>query len=426
LSRIGQLKDVEVKFVESFFMAIRSLAANKLRSSLTMLGVIIGVGSVITLMSVGRGAEASITSTLQDMGTNLVYITSQTPGVQGLAAMQSAAPSLTLADAEAIADQVPDVITVAPITEGYVEVVYSDTSVVAVVEATTPDFEQVLNYPAAEGQFITERNVAARDMVVVIGDKVAKDLFGENSPLEKKVKISGRQFTVIGVLEAKGGQMMGVSMDSIIVLPITTYQSRLFPRQTSRGEEAVQQIAVQVASVEVTDIVSADITDLLRRRHNIKGEGKDDFLIMSQEQMLSMVQQITGIFTLVLGAIASISLLVGSIGIMNIMLVSVTERTREIGIRKAVGAKRRDILLQFLQEAAMLSLSGGAIGIIGGWLLSVVISRIDAGGITLHALVSPDIVILAISVSVFIGLVSGIYPAMRASRLNPIDALHYE
>jgi len=391
-----------------------------------MLGIIIGVGSVITLMSVGRGAEASITSTLEGMGTNLVYVASKTPGVEGLAAMQMATYSFTMDDVEDIAERVPSVTAVAPTIENYVEVATGDESTVAFVQASTPEFEHVLNYPVAEGQFITERHVASRDMVVVLGSRVTEDLFGDGEAVGQKVKINGRQFTVIGVLEEKGGQMMGVSMDSITVVPITTYQARLFPGRTVRGEDAVQQIAVQIETAEVADIVSEDITELLTKRHRITEEGKEDFLIMTQEQMLGMVQQITGIFTVVLGAIASISLIVGSIGIMNIMLVSVTERTREIGIRKAVGAKRRDILVQFLLEAAMLSLSGGAIGIIGGWLLSVAISMLDVGGITLNAVVSPDIVILAISVSVFIGLASGIYPAMRAARLNPIDALHYE
>ena len=220
---------------------------------------------------------------------------------------------------------------------------------------------------------------------MVLGGKVAEDLFGSDDPVGKKVKINGRQFTVIGVLEKKGGQMMGVSMDSIISGSHNHLPDRLFPGRTVRGEDAIQQIAVQIESTDVADIVTGDITDLLRKRHRITEEGKDDFLIMTQEQMLGMVQQITGILTVVLGAIASISLIVGSIGIMNIMLVSVTERTREIGIRKAVGAKRRDILLQFLLEAAMLSLSGGAIGIIGGWLVSIGISLVNIGGIALHA-----------------------------------------
>ena len=416
-----------MKFIESFFIAIRSLAANKLRSSLTMLGVIIGVGSVITLMSVGRGAEASITSTLEGMGTNLVYITSQTPGVQGLAAIGMAGNSLTVSDAEAIEERVPSVVAVAPITENYVEVAVGDESTAAIIEATTPEYEYTLNFPVEYGQFITDRHVASRDMVTVLGSKVAEDLFGDDDPVGKRVRINGRPFSVIGVLETKGGQLMGISMDSIVVVPITTYQTRLFPGQTVRGEDAVQQIAVQIESTEVADIVSADITELLNQRHRITEEGKEDFLIMTQEQMMGMIEEVTGLLTILLGAIASISLLVGSIGIMNIMLVSVTERTREIGIRKSVGAKRRDILLQFLLEAAMLSFTGGAIGIIGGWVVSWLISTFsEAAGITINALVSADIVLLAISVSVFIGLVSGIYPAMRAARLNPIDALHYE
>jgi putative ABC transport system permease protein len=416
-----------VKFVESFFIAIRSLFANKLRSALTMLGVIIGVGSVITLMSVGRGAEASITSTLEGMGTNLVYVASKTPGVEGLASMGMSAYSFTLSDAEEIAERVPSVVAVAPIIENYVEVATGDESTVAFVEASTPEFEHVLNYPAAYGQYITDRHVASRSTVVVLGSDVAEELFGTDDAVGKKVKINGRQFNVIGVLEAKGGQMMGVSMDAVVIVPITTYQARLFPGRTIRGEDAIQELAVQIESTEVADVVSADITELLMERHRITEEGKEDFLIMTQEQMMNMIQQVTGLLTLLLGAIASISLLVGSIGIMNIMLVSVTERTREIGIRKAVGAKRRDILLQFLLEAAMLSLSGGAVGIIGGWAVSWLISTFsEAAGITLNAVVSADIIVLAISVSVFIGLISGIYPAMRAARLNPIDALHYE
>jgi putative ABC transport system permease protein len=416
-----------LKFVESFLIAIKSLAANKLRSSLTMLGVIIGVGSVITLMSVGRGAEKSITSTLEGMGTNLVFIASQTPGVEGLAAIQSARYSLTMSDAEAIADRIPSVVAVAPVTESYAEVSSSDESTTAIVEATVPEYEQVVNYQVEYGQFISARNVATRDMVTVLGAKVAGDLFPDEDPVGKKVKISGRQFSVIGVLKAKGGQMMGISMDSIIIIPITTYQSRLSPGMTVRGEDAIQEIGVQITDVNQADFVSADITQLLSQRHRITEEGEEDFIIMTQEQMVGMVQQVTGLMTILLGAIASISLLVGSIGIMNIMLVSVTERTREIGIRKAVGAKRRDILLQFLFEAATLSFSGGAVGIIGGWLISWVISTFsEAAGITINAIVSADIVLLAISVSVFIGLISGIYPAMRAARLNPIDALHYE
>ena len=413
-----------MKFVDSFFIAIRSLVANKLRSSLTMLGIIIGVGAVIALMSIGRGAQAGITATFEQMGTNVINVMSQTPGVSTLAAMTYSNLSLTLDDAEAI-ERLPLVTMVAPVNENYVDIATGEESTVAVVEASTPEFEAVYNYPAEFGRFITEQDVKSRASVVVLGSEIAEDLFDTEDPVGQEVKILGKDFTVVGVLETKGGQMMGTSMDSIIVVPITTYQVRLFPRQTIRGEDAVMSLSVQVADSVYNDEVSGEITELLRKRHRIADDEDEDFMIITMEQALGLMQQVTGIFTIVLGAIASISLLVGGIGIMNIMLVSVTERTREIGIRKAVGARRRDILMQFLIEAAMLSGVGGGIGIVGGWAVSYLISQIDTGGIALNAVVTPDIVILAISVSVFIGLASGIYPAMRAASLNPIDALHY-
>ncbi len=413
-----------MKFVDSFFIAIRSLVANKLRSSLTMLGIIIGVGAVISLMSIGRGAEASIMSTFEQMGTNVINVVSKTPGVSTLAAMTYSNLSLTLDDAEAI-ERLPLVTMVAPVNENYVDIATGEESTVAVVEASTPEFEVVYNYPAEFGRFITEQDVKSRASVVVLGSEIAEDLFDTEDPVGQEVKILGRDFTVVGVLEAKGGQMMGVSMDSIIVVPITTYQVRLFPRQTIRGEDAVMSLSVQVVDSVYNDEVSEEITELLRKRHRIADDEDEDFMIITMEQALGLMQQVTGIFTIVLGAIAGISLLVGGIGIMNIMLVSVTERTREIGIRKAVGARRRDILMQFLIEAATLSAVGGGIGIVGGWAVSYLISHIDTGDIPLNAVVTPDIVILAISVSVFIGLASGIYPAMRAASLNPIDALHY-
>ena len=218
---------------------------------------------------------------------------------------------------------------------------------------------------------------------------------------------------------------MGMSLDNVVVVPITTFQTRLFTNRTPAGEDAVQSISVKASSADAINNVTDEIDAILRRRHRIGPNDKVDFAVVSQEQILNIFNQVTGIFTIFLSAIAGISLLVGGIGIMNIMLVSVTERTREIGIRKAVGAKRRDILTQFLMEAAVLSLLGGGIGILGGWLIAFGVSRLQFSGIRIHAAVSPDIVLLAVSVSLFIGLVSGIYPAMRAARLNPIDALHY-
>ncbi len=415
-----------MKFIDYFVIAIRSLSTNKLRSSLTMLGIIIGVGAVITLMSVGMGAQAMITSTFEELGTNVLYVMPRNPEAPGLAGMAPsyAEATLTMDDTRAL-ERVRSVAGIAPVNENFVEVTAGGESKVAIVHGSTPAYQQVMNYSVASGQFISDRNVASRDMVIVLGDEVAEELFGTDDAVGQRVKVKGRRFTVIGIFEPKGGAMMGFSLDNVVVTPITTYQARLFTQRTSSGEDAVQSISVQLASAEVMDEVSDEIEAILRKRHRLSADDKNDFAITSPEQMLGILQQVTGVFTIFLGAIASISLLVGSIGIMNIMLVSVTERTREIGIRKAVGAKRRDILLQFLLEAAMLSLTGGGIGIIGGWLLSVLISQIDLGGTKLQAVVSPDIVILAVSVSIIIGLVSGIYPAMRAARLNPIDALRY-
>lgn len=418
-----------MKLLEAVVIALKSLITNKLRSALTMLGVIIGVGSVITLMSVGQGVQANMTSTFESMGTNLVYVMPQTPGATGLASMMTAVPNLTLDDAEAIADprNIRGVVGVAPTNENYSQVLFGDESSFAAIEGVTEDWDWILNYPVAEGQFLTERHVASKETVVVLGSKVAESLFDDDDPLGKEVKILKKEFTVIGVFEEKGGSIMGVSMDELVAVPITTSQARLFPLRTASGEYAVQTIGVKVASTELIPEVSDQIETLLRERHNLEADDENDFTIITVEEMLSTFGEITAIFTLFLGAIAGISLLVGGIGIMNIMLVSVTERTREIGIRKAVGAKRRDILLQFLFESATLSMVGGGIGIAGGWLLSTLISTVSAGmGLQIHTSVSADIVILAVSVSVFIGLVSGVYPAMRAARLNPIDALHYQ
>jgi len=416
-----------VKLIDALVTALKSLSANKLRSSLTMLGIIIGVGAVIGLMSVGRGAQARVTSTFEQLGTNAIYVIPSSPGEMGLAGLGGGAPTLSLDDAEALANPayVPSAVAVAPTSGNYTEVTADGESITTSVTGTTPEYMAVLNYSLASGQFISQRNVSHRDTVAVLGDKVATDLFGSDDPLGQKIKIKGRQFTIIGVLEAKGGAFMGVSQDELLIVPITTFQTRLFTQRTAGGEDAVQAIVVQVTSAEAIDGTIYDIENVLRQRHRLAADEENDFAVISQEQIVGMLQQVIGVFTIVLGAIAGISLLVAGIGIMNIMLVSVTERTREIGIRKAVGAKRRDILGQFLMESAMLSLTGGGIGIAGGWVMSRLISRIDIGGATLPSVISPDIIILAISVSIFIGLVSGIYPALRAARLNPIDALHY-
>ncbi len=416
-----------MKLIESFVIAVRSLSANKLRSSLTMLGIIIGVGAVIAIMAGGRGMENYVTSTLQDLGTDVLYVQPSNPDAPGAAAMSPgyATPTLTLDDAEAIA-RIPSVLGVAPTNENFVELTFGDETLTSVIEGTTPEFQEAFNYEMDSGRFISEQDVASRGMVVVLGSKTAKTLFDDEDPLGQKIKINEKRFTLIGVLASKGGAMFGFSLDEIVIVPITTYQTRLFTLRTPSGEDSVGSIGIMVSGSEAMDDVRADIETILRKRHRIEEDEKSDFTIVSMEQMIGVFSDITGIVSMFLAAIASIGLLVASIGIMNIMLVSVTERTREIGIRKAVGAKRRDILLQFLLEAAALSLVGGSIGIAFGWSLSLAMSMIATlAGFPLQATLSPLHVILAVGVSVFIGLTSGMYPAMRAARLNPIDALHY-
>jgi putative ABC transport system permease protein len=417
-----------VKFIDSFIIAIRSLFANKLRSALTMLGIIIGIGAVIAIMAGGRGMETYVTSTLEELGTDVLYVQPVNPDAPGAAAMSPmfATPSLTLDDAEAIA-RIPSVLGVAPTNENFVKLTFGDETIASVIEGTTPEFAEAFGSEIASGQFISERNVASRDSVVVLGSDTAEDLFGDEDPVGQKIKINEKRFTVIGVLAPKGGAMLGFSLDELVVVPITTYQTRLFTQRTPSGEDAVQSIGVLVSGPEVMDDVKADIETTLRQRHRIDEDEKDDFSIVSMEQMIGIFSDITGVVSIFLAFIASIGLLVASIGIMNIMLVSVTERTREIGIRKAVGAKRRDILVQFLLEAATLSLVGGAAGIALGWTIASAISLIAGlAGFPMQAALSPLHVITAVTVSVIIGLVSGIYPALRAARLNPIDALHYE
>ena len=415
-----------MKFRDSLTTALKSLASNKLRSGLTMLGMVIGVAAVIGLMSIGRGAESMVTSTFEDLGSDVVWVQPHNPDAPGFAGLspEFAVNSLTMDDAEALAD-ISSVVAIAPTNNNYAELVVGNESFAAMVEGSTPDVKQTSNYELEYGQFITDRNVAKRDTVVVLGANAVEELFPSSDPLGTKIKIKGKRFTVIGVLEPKGGAVMGVNMDDVVVIPITTFQTKLFANQTASGQDAVGSIAIQLAGSEYIDGAIADIKAILRDRHHIDSGEKDDFAVISQEQVVGMLTQITGVFTIFLGAIAGISLMVGGIGIMNIMLVSVTERTREIGIRKALGAKRRDILVQFLLESAVMSLVGSGIGIVFGLIMSRIASGISISGTNIPAVVSPDIVVLAISVAILIGIVSGIYPAMRAARLNPIDALHY-
>ena len=406
--------------------ALTAVTSNKMRSSLTVLGVVIGVTSVISLMSIGRGSQAAITANIESMGTNLLFISAGATMERGVRGAMGSATTLTMEDAEALVDPylAPSVAAVAPEVSTFAQIVVGGENAYAQVAGVTPEYESVRNVPVAAGAFISSYDVQRRSLVVVLGSSIAETLFGETNPVGQTIKINSRQFTVVGVLQSKGSTGFG-STDDMIIAPITTVQYRLSSQRTAGGEQSVQTINVQVVSADETDAAIAQISAILRQRHNIT-TGDDDFTITSQQETVEALKESTQVWVVFLGAIAGISLLVGGIGIMNIMLVSVTERTREIGIRKAVGAKRRDILLQFLVEAAMLSLTGGGIGVLAGWGVSHFVSGLNLGGTTITTVMSADIVILAVTVSAVIGIVFGLYPAYRAARLNPIDALRYE
>ena len=415
--------------LESLRVALRALGANKLRTTLTMLGIIIGVGAVIGLMSVGRGAQATITGSIESMGTNLLFIRPNFTQQGGVRTGLGNAPTLTYEDAQAIADQsrVPSVAQVAPELGSFAQYIVGGQNYNARLTGTTPEYEDVRNFHVASGEFFTRQNLDARSNVIALGATVADNLFGDADPVGQTVKVSiggrvGVNFRVVGVMERKGGTSLG-NQDDQAFIPLTTMQARLSNQRTARGTRNVSIINVQVADESLMPTAVQEIGDLLRERHRTV---QDDFVVQSQDDFLQVANQITGVMTLLLGAIAGISLVVGGIGIMNIMLVSVTERTREIGIRKAVGAKRRDILGQFLTEAVVVSVLGGGIGVALGIGLSRLISSINVNGQTLQTLVAPDAIGLAFGVSAAIGLFFGIYPAARASRLHPIEALRYE
>jgi putative ABC transport system permease protein len=408
--------------VESLKMALRSLTANKLRAALTMLGMIIGVSAVIALMAIGQGATASITSQIQGMGTNLLFVTPGTATQGGFSFGAGTAPTLTLEDAQAILNEVPEVAGVAPQANNRMQVVFGPNNTNTSVLGTTPDYQDVRNSRVAVGEFFTQLNVDSRSRVALLGSTTAETLFGEADPIGQQIKINRVSFQVIGVMETKGSQAGG-NQDDVVIIPITTLLQRLTRTRTSRGGLVVQSINVQVVDEASMKPAVESIGNLLRTRHRVT---QDDFTVRSQEDILSTLQTVTQTLTILLGSIAGISLVVGGIGIMNIMLVSVTERTREIGIRKAIGAKRSDIMIQFIIEAMVVSLMGGLIGVLLGIGISQLLSGVSLGGQALRTVVSTDAIFLAFGVSAAIGLFFGIYPASRAAGLDPIQALRYE
>jgi putative ABC transport system permease protein len=414
-----------MNLVESLRMALRGLAANKMRSALTMLGIIIGVAAVIALMGVGRGASAAIDSQINSMGTNLLFVSPGSTSDSGVRTAQGSAQTLTYEDALALSDptNLPAVAAVAPQVQEFGQVVYLSNNVNTQIVGVTADFASVRNYTAEYGEFITDANVQAKSSVVVLGANVAAELFADGQdPVGQTVRINNIPFKVTGVLAAKGGSGFG-NQDDQVVVPITTAMTRLSRNRSASGN-VISMISVQVTDSKQIDAAVEQIGAVLRERHNIRYE--DDFTIRSQQDMLASATEISGVLTLFLGGVAGISLLVGGIGIMNIMLVSVTERTREIGIRKAIGATRRNVLARFLTEATVLSVLGGLIGVVLGAGIARLISGLSVATMTLQPVIAADSILLATLFSLGVGLFFGIYPAYHASSLNPIDALRYE
>ncbi len=402
-----------------FKEALESLNANKLRTGLTMLGIVIGVAAVISMLAIGKGAESSITGSIESMGSNLLFVSVNNDATNP--------EPLTLADAEAILESggAPSVLAVAPIVSTNKDVAFGGNSMSASITGLTPDYSFVRNEEVSVGRFISQEDVDNHATVVVIGIDIMNELFSSTTDaLGSKLRIGNNLYQVVGVLESKGGTAFG-SSDNQVYVPISTAQSRLITR--SSAYEEVGLISVSAANSEVMGDAMNEITNILSSRHRITGDEENDFTVFSQETFTEAATSITGVLTVFLGGIAAISLLVGGIGIMNIMLVSVVERTKEIGLRKAVGARDQDIMLQFMVESLIIGLVGGIIGVLLGWAISSAISQVAVmGGTALNAKLNMDSILLAVLFSISVGLVFGIYPARRAAKLEPVEALRTE
>jgi putative ABC transport system permease protein len=408
-----------INIPSTFRISFRALRVNKMRSALTMLGIIIGVGAVITMLAVGTGASRRIAEQISSMGSNLLIILPGATTSGGVRMGAGTQPTLTMGDADAIKRECPSVSDVAPVLNGVAQVVYGHQNWSTGIIGTTPSMLVVRDWPLASGRSFTDQDVKSATKVCLLGQTVVDNLFGDMNPVGQFIRIKNVPFVVIGVLAPKGQSAQGQDQDDTIYVPVTTAQKKLFG---TSFPGMIRIMMVKARSTEDLAPAERQINELLRQRHHIGPKQDNDFTVRNLTQIMQTAEQSTKVMTLLLGAIASVSLLVGGIGIMNIMLVSVTERTREIGIRMAIGAKTWDIRLQFIIEALSLSLIGGVAGIIAGISSSELISAL-AGWTTI---VSPLSILLAFGFSGMVGIFFGFYPAYKASLLDPIDALRYE
>jgi putative ABC transport system permease protein len=402
--------------VEIYRVALVALRRNPMRTVLTMLGVIIGVGCVVAMVAIGQGASAAIQSQIGALGTNFLLIHSGSHSRGGVHGGLGSVQNLTADDAEAIARECPSVAVADPGVRTGAQVVYGDQNWATSVQGTGPNYPTIRAWAVAKGSFFTEEDVKAATKVAVLGQTVMDNLFGDANPVGQIIRMKGVPFRVLGVLDKKGGSAMGQDQDDLICVPYTTAQKRLM------GVTYIGNIIVSAVSPQAIGRATEEIRALLRQRHRLGRDQDDDFQVRSQQDIANTATQMSGVLTVLLGAIASVSLLVGGIGIMNIMLVSVTERTREIGVRRAMGARRSDIRTQFLIESSLISGLGGAVGIAVGIFVARFIARFGGW----PTLVQPQVVVVAFLFAGAIGVFFGLYPAAKAARLDPIDALRYE
>jgi putative ABC transport system permease protein len=405
-----------MNFAALIASGVQALNRHRMRSALTVLGIVIGVAAVIATLAIGQGARAAVQSQIRALGANVMNVMPGTVTAGGARGGMGSITTLTPEDALAIERECPAVEMVAPVVRTLAQVVYGANNWSTQVTGTTANFADIRMWTVEKGVFLTDTDVRGAAKVCILGANVAQQLFGDTDPVGQSVRIKDIPFRVAGVLAYKGGQTFGGSQDDIVLVPLTTAQRKLM------AITHVNQVLCSAVSEGQVPVAVEQITDLLRQRHRIRAGDNDDFFIFTQLEMASTAEATSKVMTTLLGSIAAVSLLVGGIGIMNIMLVSVTERTREIGIRRALGARQRDILLQFLLESALLSFGGGAMGVALGVGAATVVSNLARW----PTLVQPSAVLMAFGFATMIGLFFGFYPARRASRLDPIESLRYE